>query len=116
MEFIFFIEARYNPDKAMDDLGFKKTYNAVLLCVSRSFRGRGLGKEMLRRSYDIAREQGAEAMYIMATGKYSQAIFRKEEFTVQKEFPYLEIKNPKGGVLFDGHGEHEKIEIVYKKM
>ena len=107
---------RYDPHKAMEDIGSEKIYNAVLLCVGRSMRGRGLGQELLRRSYDIAREQGCQAMYIVATGKYSQAIFAKEGFTCFKEYNYADIKDSKGNLLFDKTGEHTKITAVYKDM
>lgn len=111
-------EIRYNPHKAMDDIGVDKLYNAVLLCVSKSFRGRGLGKELLNRSIDIAREEGCEAMYVVATGKYSQAIFEKAGFTCFIKRVYADVKGPNGSNLFDKENtrEHERIKATYKKI
>ncbi len=52
-----------------------KVYNGHSVSVSRDGRGRGLGKELIRRSMDLAKNNGCSHMYIFATGIYSQAIF-----------------------------------------
>ncbi len=52
-----------------------KVYVGMSLSVSRDGRGKGLGKELIRRSMDWAKNNDCSHMYIYATGIYSQAIF-----------------------------------------
>ena len=54
-----------------------KVYNGHSVSVLSEGRGKGLGKELVRRSMDLAKDNGCSHMYILATGIYSQAIFRK---------------------------------------
>ena len=54
-----------------------KVYVGTSLSVSQAGRGKGLGKELIRRSMDWAKNNDCSHMYIYATGIYSQAIFDK---------------------------------------
>ena len=48
----------------------------------RDYRGRGLGRELIRRSLQVASSSGCEACFVFATGKYSQRIFSAMDFKV----------------------------------
>ena len=54
-----------------------KIYLGQSVSVLPDGRGKGLGKELMTRSMDLAKNNGCTHMYILASSIYSQAIFRK---------------------------------------
>ena len=50
------------------------------VCVARSTRGKGLGKELVKRSHKLAEKAGCSHTYILATGMFSQRIFSSLDY------------------------------------
>ena len=69
---------RYGKKYCFEDVPeATKVYVGMSLSVTSEGRGKGLGTELLKRSMAFAKTNGCTHMYILATSKYSQAIFDK---------------------------------------
>ena len=110
-----FIDIRYSKSIAFEEL--KDTdmiYFANCVCVSSKARGLGLGTELVKRGYDIAKKAGCGYTYISASSKYSQKIFHNlGDCNVLHEQKYEDLKYDKRGrpFLIDPR-EHEVIQIL----
>ena len=103
----------YGKDMAFKDVpDATKIYNGLSLTVGANTRGLGLGKELIERSYAIAKEKGCSHVYIAASSKYSQAIFKKLNFEVLHEENYGDAEGPNGTKLFKDMREHKSIQII----
>ena len=78
-----------------------KIYDAMVLGVAKEGRGKGLGDRLLKHSIEHAKGHGCSHIHTMATGVYSQKIFKNNEFEVVIEKPYDEFKDKHGKVLID---------------
>ena len=64
---------KYGQKYAFSDLkDANKIYFAANVCVSATGRGLGLGSELVRRGYKIAKQNGCDYTYILASSMYSQ--------------------------------------------
>ena len=71
-------DLKYAKVTAFEELkDAKRIYFASNVCVSGKARGLGLGSELIKRGYDIAKKNGCGYTYIWATSIYSQNIFHK---------------------------------------
>lgn len=105
--------ARGHVNLAMADLGASSIFEGEILGVRRKERGLGLGREMLRRSMEVARRQGCEVYYAGASGTYSQKVFRDLGFSVLREVAYADMRDGKGRELLSDVGEHSTAQFMY---
>jgi len=91
-------------------------YEGRCVCVSSENRVKGLGTELIRQSMQVARERGCKAMYLMATGMYSQRIFQKLDFRILNEYNYEDLKYDNGEIIIWDSREHTKGQIVCKEL
>ena len=104
---------KYGKDMAFADVpNATKFYNGLSLTVGSKARGLGLGKELIERTNAIAKEKGCSHVYIVATSKYSQAIFKNLNFEVLHETDYIGFKGRNGEDLFKDMKDHKSSQIV----
>jgi hypothetical protein len=60
---------------------------------------------------DLARENGCGYMYLMATGIYSQKIFRDLKFEKLNELEYKSYLDKRGKVVLDQTEEHLSAQL-----
>jgi hypothetical protein len=60
---------------------------------------------------DIAREKGCGYMYLLATGIYSQKIFRDLRFDLINEVHYNTYLDKNGQPIIDGTEEHLSAQV-----
>ena len=110
-----FIDLSYSKCNAFDEL--KDTdmiYFAAIVCVSSKARGLGLGTELVKRGYDIAKKPACGYTYILASSMYSQKIFHNlGDCNVLHEIKYEDYKYDKKRrpFLIDPR-EHTVIQIL----
>ena len=89
-----------------------KIYSGQSVCVSPKARGLGLGKELIRRTNNLAKDKGCSYVYILATSLYSQKIFRSLNFQVHSEKEYETCKNKDGSNFFKDMQVHKSAQLV----
>ena len=52
-----------------------KIYDMFCLCTHHDYRGKGLGTEMVRQSWKMAKKAGCDASVVWASSNYSRKIF-----------------------------------------
>merc|ERR1712073_276131 len=83
------------------------------VCVGRSARGKGMGKELVKRSHKLAEKSGCSHTHIMATGIFSQKIFQSLDYKLIYEINYADHeKDKRGRPLLHDHGQHVSIQTV----
>ena len=92
-----------------------KLYLCSFLATSRLARGRGIASQLLKKSIDHAKEQGCSHMYVMASGKYSQKIFRNHGFYIINEKTYESFRD-KDGKQVIMHDVHTSAQVVALKL
>ena len=103
----------YGPEFAFQDLPTATTiFSGLILSVHPSTRGLGLGKELVTRTNQMAKNRGCSHVYVEATGMYSQAIFKKLNFQVLHETQYEGVKHKDGSELFKDTREHKVHQII----
>ena len=109
----FFKQLKYGKDCALEDVpNATKFYNGLGLIVSSKARGLGLGSELTQRTNVIAKKWDCSHVYIGASSKYSQAIFKKIGFDVLHEAQYSGFKGKEGSDLFKDMREHKVCQVV----
>ena len=110
----------------IDDLNYGKTaafqelkdadkiYFAANVCVSDKARGCGLGTELVKRGYEIAKKAGCLYTYVLASSMYSQKIFHKlGNCNVLHEVKYEDYKyDKKGRPFLSDPQEHKVIQVL----
>jgi GNAT superfamily N-acetyltransferase len=107
--------ANYSKDKAFEEAGKEATkiFHGHSVTVGPKVRGMGLGKELLKRSMDLAKSKECSHVYIMATSIYSQRIFSSMGYRVIHETLYSDFKDRDGvSEFFKDMGEHKSAQIV----
>ena len=109
------VDLNYGKPQAFEELkDADQIYFAANVCVSDKARGCGLGTELVKRGYDIAKKTGCGYTYIFATSMYSQKIFHKlGNLQVLHEVKYEDYKYDKKArpFLIDPR-EHEVMQIL----
>ena len=94
-----------------------KIYHGHSVTVAPKARGMGLGKELIRRSMDLAHKRGCSHVYILATSIYSQRIFRDFKFTILQEMPYEDFLDRDGhSCFFQNMNEHKTAQVVLYEL
>ncbi len=101
---------RYHPSYALEDLKVRRMFVGEILAVSKKARGLGLGKEMLRKSMEVAKAANCEAYFSGLSSIYSQKIYKDLGFTVFREMSYKDVKSKSGKPLLNDTGEHTKVQ------
>ena len=109
------LDLKYSKCNAFEEL--KDTdmiYFAANVCVSSKARGLGLGTELVKRGYEIAKNSGCGYTYILASSIYSQRIFHKlGDCNVLHEGKYEDYKYDKRGRPFlIEPREHKVIQVL----
>eukprot|EP00095_Tigriopus_kingsejongensis_P005087 maker-scaffold159_size295958-snap-gene-1.32 protein:Tk05087 transcript:maker-scaffold159_size295958-snap-gene-1.32-mRNA-1 annotation:"dopamine n-acetyltransferase" len=107
---------RCDPFLAMEDLGCHKVFHGQLLCVAESARGRGLGRQLVKRSLDMAQANLCEFYFLCATGIYSQSIYQSLGFQVMKCAKYVDHRDRYGRQVIDDPGEHTHAQTMSKAL
>ena len=111
----FFIDLRYSKCKAFDELkDADMIYFAANVCVCRKARGLGLGTELVKRGYELAKTVDCAYTYILTSSIYSQKIFHNlGNCQVLHELEYEDYKYDKRGrpFLIDPR-EHKVIQVL----
>ncbi|KAJ0176254.1 hypothetical protein K1T71_008428 [Dendrolimus kikuchii] len=100
------------------DLDLFNTYqvNRILECriisVSEQARGRGLAKELMARSVDLAKEQGFKLFKVDATGAYSQRICKSLGLQELKRVVYSEYCDDTGEPIFNVSPPHNALSVM----
>ena len=111
----YLIDLNYGKVNAFEELkDTDKIYFAANVCVSDKARGLGLGTELVKRGYDIAKNAGCGYTYVLASSIYSQKIFHKlGNCDVLHQINYEDYKYDKRGrpFLIDPR-EHKVIQVL----
>lgn len=70
----------------------KETYMFGRLCVLKEYRGKSLGREMLKKVEEIVKEKGGKAV-ILHSQYHAKAFYEKCGFTQQGEIDYEQNKS-----------------------
>ena len=106
---------KYGQKYAFSDLkDANKIYFAANVCVSATGRGLGLGSELVRRGYKIAKQNGCDYTYILASSMYSQNKFHKlGNCQILRQARYKDYRFDKYGRPFlNNTKEHKVIQVV----
>ena len=108
-------DLRYGKQYAFEELvDTNMIYIALKVCVSPKARGLGLGSELIRRGYEMAKSTGCGYTYVLASSLYSQMIFhRLGNCQVLQEAKYEEYKyDKKGRPFLDDAQEHIVLQVL----
>ena len=92
-----------------------KIYEGAMLGVARRGRGKGLGDKLVKHALHFAREAGCSHAHACTSGKFSQAIFKKNGFEVYFEKNYSDWKDKNGKVIIQ-HEIHTSAQINVLKL
>ncbi|KAG6461227.1 hypothetical protein O3G_MSEX012503 [Manduca sexta] len=104
------------------DLDLFNTYQVdrILECriisVSEEARGRGLAKELMKRSVDLAKEKGFKLFKVDATGAFSQRICRSLGLEELRKVRYSEYLDDAGEPVFQVPPPHDALCVMVLKI
>ena len=87
----------------------------AILGVAEKGRGKGLGDRLVKHAINYAKENGCSHAHACTTGKFSQAIFKKNGFDVYFEKSYEDWKDKDGNVIIQ-HDIHKVCQINVLKL
>ena len=111
-----FSEMGYDVNDAFDKFGCDTVYEGKAVWVCPGARVKGLGTELVRRSIQVGEKAGCQYSYLYATGEYSSKVFKKLNFTLDKEVLYETISMDNGEEMLKDVREHKTGRIFYKKL
>ena len=71
---------------------------------------------VLRSHENIKKHGGAEFGYLIASGKFSQAVFSKVGFEVLKEIKYADFMDKNGKQIIWDNREHPTCQLMCMKL
>ena len=109
-----FISLKFGlPSSTKTHLKATKIYHGLCVAVGAKSRGMGLGNELIKRTMDLAKNQGCSHVYVMATGIYSQRIFKNLNFQILREMAYDDFLDRDGKTpFFKNMNEHKTCQII----
>uniref|UniRef100_A0A1A9WWY6 aralkylamine N-acetyltransferase n=1 Tax=Glossina brevipalpis TaxID=37001 RepID=A0A1A9WWY6_9MUSC len=93
-----------------------KIFNANVVSVDGNFRGKGVSKNLLKYSEQLAKEQGFKVMKAEATGIFSQKIFKTAGFKLFHEQFYNRYVDEYDEPILPVELPDTKIQLVYKLL
>lgn len=96
--------------------GTEQIFELRILSVDGRFRGRGIAKQLLKQSQQLAAAEGFRVLKGEATGLFSQKILQAEEFAVIGEACYAARRNADGTAMFPVQEPHESLKIMIKVL
>nr|CAD7198633.1 unnamed protein product [Timema douglasi] len=107
----------YIPKKfdSFEHYGVDHYLSGYGLCVLREFRGQGLGLEILKARFDLAKAVGLEVTVTSFTNISSQILAARVGFEEHAEIVYEEYKDDDGVVLFTDM-ETRSLKIMGKRV
>ncbi|XP_063239267.1 arylalkylamine N-acetyltransferase-like 2 isoform X2 [Bacillus rossius redtenbacheri] len=96
--------------------GVDRFFDVRILAVRRSARGQGLGKALVRRSLQIARERGYQLVHMECTGFYSARIAEQLGMECVFRIAYAEYKGDDGNPVFDVPAPHTELKLFLLKL
>jgi len=106
----------YDTFKMVDKLNVDVIYEAKALCSARFHGVKGLGTELVKRAETLAIENGCQYTYVLATGNYSQHVFRKQGYQQLKSLVYDEFRNEEGELYLKDTREHIQCVTFIKTL
>ncbi|KAJ8719447.1 hypothetical protein PYW08_011622 [Mythimna loreyi] len=93
-----------------------KILECRIISVDENARGRGLAKELMSRSIDIAKENGFKLFKADATGAYSQRICSSLGMEIIRTVRYVDYKDSTGTPVFNVPPPHDALAIMVKQI
>ncbi|XP_046663927.1 arylalkylamine N-acetyltransferase 1 isoform X1 [Homalodisca vitripennis] len=93
-----------------------KIFDARILSVDSGYRGKGLGKEIIRRAEEVASENNFQIMKGDATGAFSQKILLSLGWKLIHELKYVDHLDENGEQIFKPPPPHQSLKIMIKKL
>ncbi|XP_063932539.1 uncharacterized protein LOC135144393 [Zophobas morio] len=97
--------SKYNVDKI---------FELRILSVDSRFRGKGLAKELFRRSEMVAKEHGFKLIKVDATSLFTQRVAECLDFIVEKSVKYGDYKDENGQKMYDTKSPHDYYKVMIK--
>ncbi|KAK7022051.1 hypothetical protein SK128_004571 [Halocaridina rubra] len=95
------------------DFGKKKQFEFFLLTTHPDYSGKGLGKELIRVSEGICKENGCDVASIQASNPITEIIVSKMGFKVIKSFDVTSFKSKEGKQILDGTNMNGTTHFTY---
>ncbi|PSN36878.1 Dopamine N-acetyltransferase [Blattella germanica] len=97
--------------------GVDRIFECRILSVDKRYRGRGLARELLRRSEETARNAGFKVLKEDATGLFSQRVAESLGLQTVRQVHYADYTSADTGeVLFRPQSPHESLKIMVKLL
>ncbi|RZF35578.1 hypothetical protein LSTR_LSTR005106 [Laodelphax striatellus] len=91
-------------------------FECRILSVDSRFRGRGLAKELMRRSEEVAKDAGFKVFKEDATGLFSQKIAASLGHETVYQMEYSSYTNKEGDIIFNTPSPHNSLKIMVKLL
>jgi len=108
--------AEYDTYKVLVELGCEAVYETKALSSARWHGIRGLGTELVKRSEALAKERGCSHTFVLASGKYSAAVFDKLGHKMVKSVAYADFVDSRGELLLKDTREHTHTKVYLKQL
>ena len=106
----------FDENNLMNSLGCEKLFTVAVLCVREATWGNGLGTRLVREGEMRARKRGCDCSAVIVSNLYSEKIFRKLEYNLNKEIKYEDFKDKSGKRLLKDTGVHQGVALLSKKL
>ncbi|KAE9556723.1 hypothetical protein FO519_000129 [Halicephalobus sp. NKZ332] len=94
----------------------KKFFKIDILFVHPNYTGRGLGKKLVERALQMARENNCQYAVTCATAKASAHIFHKFGFTCVREIPFASFRENGSPVYSNLHDGNTSAKLMVLKL
>lgn len=98
---------KYNTDKLLQ---------SMLICVSRDFRGKGVGLKLYSENMELGKRLGFKAYVCDCTSAFSAKLCEKLGMEVIAAIEYTECLDENGEQLFKPEAIHDKIRMYGKAL
>lgn len=118
MKFRRIFDLLYGVNRDLDlftQHGVDRIFECRILSVDKRFRGRGLARELLRRSEQTARDAGFKLLKEDATGLFSQRVAESLGLETVHQVRYSDYTaKDTGEVVFNTPTPHDTLKIMVK--
>ncbi|KAJ8872205.1 hypothetical protein PR048_025807 [Dryococelus australis] len=96
--------------------GIDRFFDVRIITVHGSMRGKGIGKALLEKSLQMAKERGYKLVHIECTGIYSARIAEQLGMECVFRIPYIEYKDQNGQLVFNVPEPHNEFKLFVMKL